>query len=150
MFFCGVSYFLCVLLASGAEAALGAAEQEQRALEIRLAIVRLLEDQVKEREALYREIVKSCPKTEAAEEALWALSNLYLDAFPEPQEQTAQEVLELLLARYPDSRWGLQVRSRLISFNTLNFSYKRDWFGKVLSSEKYVHLLTIQIGRAHV
>ena len=114
VFFCGVSCFLSVLLASGAEAALGAAEQEQRALEIRLAIARLPEDQVKEREALYREIVKSCPKTEAAEEALWALSNLYLDAFPEPREQTAQEVLELLLARYPDSRWGLQVRSRLV------------------------------------
>ena len=89
-------------------------EQKRRALEIRLAISRLSETQVEERESLYHEIVESCPATEEAEEALWALSNLYLDAFPEPKEQAAQEVLELFLDRYPDSAWGLHVRSRLI------------------------------------
>ena len=108
-------FFACLLVSAPvAEAVPEVVEQEQRALEIRLAISRLVEDQVKERETLYDEIVKSCPKTEAAEEALWALSNLYLDAFPEPQERKAQEALELLLKRYPDSIWGIQVRSRLV------------------------------------
>lgn len=114
-FLCGLLFFLGAVLtpASGAEE-LSLAEQGQRARELRLLLSRLPEDRVQERESLYYEIVKSCPETEAAEEALWALSNLYLDAFPEPREPMAQEVLELFLAHYPDSRWGLQVRSRLI------------------------------------
>lgn len=115
-FFCGVSLFFgCLLVpASGAETGRSPAEQERRALEIRLAISRLPEERLEERESLYYEIVNSCPETEAAEEALWALSSLYLDAFPEPREQQAREVLERFLAHYPDSGWGLQVRSRLI------------------------------------
>ena len=117
--FWGTFFFGLVLIlgglrtpARGAEP--GSEEQRRRAMEIRLAISRLSETQVEERESLYHEIVESCPATEEAEEALWALSNIYLDAFPEPQEQTAQEVLELFLDRYPDSAWGLQVRGRLI------------------------------------
>ena len=112
MFFCGLVLILSVPPALGAEP--GSEEQKWRALEIRLAISRLSETQVEERESLYQEIVESCPATREAEEALWALSNLYLDAFPEPKEQSAQEVLELFLDRYPDSVWGLHVRSRLI------------------------------------
>ena len=111
-FFCGLVLILGVPHAQGAEP--GSEEQKWRALEIRLAISRLSETQVEERESLYQEIVESCPATREAEEALWALSNLYLDAFPEPKEQSAQEVLELFLDRYPDSAWGLQVRGRLI------------------------------------
>ena len=113
-FFCGLVLFLGDLRIPAWGAEPSSEEQKRRALEIRLAISRLSETQVEERESLYHEIVESCPATEEAEEALWALSNIYLDAFPEPQEQTAQEVLELFLDRYPDSAWGLQVRSRLI------------------------------------
>ena len=111
-FFCGLVLILGLPPALGAEP--GSDEQKRRALELRLAISRLSETQVKERESLYQEILESCPATKEAEEALWALSNLYLDAFPEPKEQAAQEVLELFLDRYPDSAWGLHVRSRLI------------------------------------
>ena len=111
-FFCGLVLILGLPPALGAEP--GSDEQKRRALELRLAISRLSETQVKERESLYQEILESCPATKEAEEALWALSNLYLDAFPEPKEQAAQEVLELFLDRYPDSAWGLQVRGRLI------------------------------------
>lgn len=113
-FFCGLVLILGGLRTPARGAEPGSEEQRRRALEIRLAISRLSETQVEERESLYHEIVESCPATEEAEEALWALSNIYLDAFPEPQEQTAQEVLELFLDRYPDSAWGLQVRGRLI------------------------------------
>ena len=113
-FFCGLVLFLGDLRIPAWGAEPSSEEQKRRALEIRLAISRLSETQVEERESLYHEIVESCPATEEAEEALWALSNIYLDAFPEPQEQTAQEVLELFLDRYPDSAWGLQVRGRLI------------------------------------
>lgn len=113
-FFCGLVLILGGLRTPARGAEPGSEEQRRRALEIRLAISRLSETQVEERESLYHEIVESCPATEEAEEALWALSNIYLDAFPEPQEQTAREVLELFLDRYPDSAWGLQVRGRLI------------------------------------
>lgn len=114
--FCALSWILLFASpsASGAAAGRSLAEQDQRALEIRLAISRLPEERVEERESLYYEIVKSCPETEAAEEALWTLSNLYLDSFPEPREQMAREVLELFLAHYPTSRWGVQVRNRLV------------------------------------
>lgn len=111
---CGGALSLCVLLAPAQGVDLSSEEQERKALEIRLAVSRLSEDRAEEREALYHELVKLCPATEAAEEALWALSGLYLDAFDEPREQSAREVLELFLARYPDSKWGVQVRSRLI------------------------------------
>ena len=98
-FFCGLVLILGGLRTPARGAEPGSEEQRRRALEIRLAISRLSETQVEERESLYHEIVESCPATEEAEEALWALSNIYLDAFPEPQEQTAQEVLELFLDR---------------------------------------------------
>lgn len=111
---CGGALFLCVLLTPAQGAGSSSEEQEQRALELRLAVSRLSEDRARERESLYYEIADSCPETEAAEEALWALSSLYLDAFDEPREQSAREVLELFLSRYPDSKWGIQVRSRLV------------------------------------
>ena len=114
MFFCGLVLILGGLRTPARGAAPGSEEQKWSGLEIRLAISRLSETQVEERESLYQEIVESCPATREAEEALWALSNIYLDAFPEPKEQAAQEVLELFLDRYPDSVWGLHVRSRLI------------------------------------
>ena len=67
-----------------------------------------------ERETLYLRMIDECPDTELAEEAYWALSNLYLDDFDEPKEDKAREILELFLKQYPSSQWVSHVESRLL------------------------------------
>jgi hypothetical protein len=87
-------------------------QQETLALEYRLSIDRTSADPA-EREKLFLRLIEECPETEAAEEAHWALSNLYLDDFDEPLEDKAREILESFLKRYPASQWVLHVKSRL-------------------------------------
>jgi outer membrane protein assembly factor BamD (BamD/ComL family) len=88
-------------------------QQEILALEYRLSIDRTPASDAAERERLFLRIIEECPETEAAEEAHWALSNLYLDDFDEPREDKAREILESFLKRYPSSQWVLHVESRL-------------------------------------
>ena len=85
--------------------------QEFLAIDYRFAISRTTD--ISERETLYLRMIDECPNTELAEEAHWALSNLYLDDFDEPKEDEAREILGLFLKRYPSSRWALQVEDRL-------------------------------------
>lgn len=66
-----------------------------------------------EREAALREIIERCSGTEEAENAYWSLADLYLDAFSEPKEKEACEILERFIKNYPDSRWLTQVKCRL-------------------------------------
>ena len=89
-----------------------AEQQEFLALDYRFAISRTTD--ASEREALYLRMIDECPNTELAEEAYWALSNLYLDDFDESKEDKAREILELFLKRYPSSRWVSHVESRLL------------------------------------
>jgi hypothetical protein len=89
------------------------AQQEVLALEYRLSIDRTPSGDAAERERLYLRMIEECPETEAAQEAHWALSNLYLDDFDEPREDKAREILESFLKRYPTSQWVLHVESRL-------------------------------------
>ncbi len=67
-----------------------------------------------EREALLRKIIDRAPGTEEGEAAYWDLADLYLDGFPEEMRQEAQEMLELCLRAYPDSRRSLLVKCRLV------------------------------------
>jgi hypothetical protein len=87
--------------------------QEVLALEYRLSIARTPADDAAEKEKLFLRMIEECPETEAAQEAHWALSNLYLDDFDEPQEDKARAILESFLKRYPASQWVLHVESRL-------------------------------------
>jgi hypothetical protein len=87
-------------------------QQEFLALDYRLEISRTQD--AAGREALYLRLIGECPGVEAAEEAHWALSNLYLDDFDEPKEDKAREVLELFLKRYPSSLWAPHAESRLL------------------------------------
>ena len=86
--------------------------QEFLAIDYRFAISRATD--VSEREALYLRMIDECPATELAEEAHWALSNIYLDDFSAPKEDKAREILELFLKRYPSSRWVSHVENRLL------------------------------------
>ena len=85
--------------------------QEFLALDYRLDISRTAD--AAEREALYLRLIDECPNTEMAEEAHWALSNLYMDDFDKSKEDKAKEILELFLKRYPSSRWAMHAESRL-------------------------------------
>ena len=87
-------------------------QQEFMAIDYRFMISRTTD--ASECEALYLRMIDECPDTELAEEAHWALSNLYLDDFDKPKEDKAGEILELFLKRYPSSRWATHVESRLL------------------------------------
>ncbi|MDR1979089.1 MAG: hypothetical protein LBQ42_10200 [Synergistaceae bacterium] len=87
--------------------------QEALAREYRWAIDRTPSEDAAAREALYLRLIAECPETEAAQEAHWALSNLYLDDFDEPKEDEARRVLERFMERYPLSQWVLHVGDRL-------------------------------------
>jgi hypothetical protein len=97
----------CAVAASGEDA-----QRRDTALEIRLALSRTAD--AAEKEKLCLRLIEECPETEDAEEAHWALSNLYLDGFDEPKEDEARKILEQFLARYPSSLWAPHVKSRLL------------------------------------
>lgn len=116
---CSAAFLLVFCLAGAGRSAAAVSEkarlkQENRALDYQLQLARTAAEDVEERERLYLSLVDECPDTEAAQEALWALANLYLDDFDEPQENRAQEVLEYFVKHYPASAWIVQVENRLI------------------------------------
>ena len=92
--------------------------QEILAREYQFQISRTPSNEADEREALYLRLITECPATEAAQEAYWVLSNLYLDDMDEPQEGKAREILERFLERYPSSQWGPHVENRLVWLKT--------------------------------
>ena len=105
--------FFCQTLSFNALAATTPSDQQDfLAADYRFAISRTTD--ASERETLYLRLIDECPDTEIAEEAYWALSNLYLDDFDEPKEDKAKEILELFLELYPSSRWTTHVESRLL------------------------------------
>ena len=112
--FCIGCVFLCVSTAWAAVSLEELERQEFLAMEYRLALARLPSGETEAREALYLRLIDECPETEAAEEALWALTNLYLDDFDEPQPDKARQVLERFLERHPSSPWLPHVESRLL------------------------------------
>ena len=67
-----------------------------------------------EREAILRKIIDKCKGTEEAEAAYWDLADLYLEGFPEEMRQEATEMLELCLRNYPNTRWSVLVKCRLV------------------------------------
>ena len=97
-------------------AAVKSADTERTALEFQVELNRLGSsgDPI-EREELLRKIIEKCGGTEEAEAAYWALADLYLDAFNEPKEKEAREILELFLKRCPDSRWATVSKCKLLA-----------------------------------
>ena len=67
-----------------------------------------------EKAVLYRKVVDECPGAELAQEALWRLSQLYLDDFDEPNVKEAIGCLELFIKSYPDSDWRPHVEFSLL------------------------------------
>jgi tetratricopeptide (TPR) repeat protein len=79
-------------------------EQETLARSVFATITRLDNDQdpsVFERHYLI--VIEKCPDTKRAHEAYWRLTNLYRQAFDEPQLEKIVKLLEQFLARYATS-----------------------------------------------
>ena len=119
-FFRGGAAFALLILFMLLPAALAAGEElserEHTGLELQVELNRLgSSGDPLEREALLRRMVEECQGTEAAEAACWSLSDLYLDAFPDPRMKEAREALELFLKQYPDSPWAAQAKCRLFA-----------------------------------
>lgn len=106
-----LSFLLMIITGAEAEPS---APLEHLALEYQMQIARTDSDNPAEKERLYLKLIETCPQTEAAEEALWALANLYLDDFEEPRLSDAQSVLESFLSNYSSSRWLPHVESKLL------------------------------------
>jgi tetratricopeptide (TPR) repeat protein len=71
-------------------------------------------DDPTEKAVLYRKIVDECSGIELAEEALWRLSQLYLNDFDEPNAKEAIGCLERFIKSYPDSEWRSHVEFSLL------------------------------------
>ena len=112
-------FLICAAVGSAAWGAPAGTEepslQEALALDYLLFLARTPASDAEAREKLYLALIGDCPETQAAEEAHWALSNLYLDDFDEPMEKEAKEILEKFLERYPTSQWRRHVENRLAS-----------------------------------
>ncbi len=114
LFFCLAMFFFFAASAWAAGSTDELSRQESAALEYQLQLARVPADAAPLRENLYLRVIEECPQTEAAEEALWALANLYLDDFNEPRDAKAQEVLEQFIQKYPTSKWLEHVEGRLL------------------------------------
>lgn len=69
---------------------------------------------LKDFKEIYSEIIRRCPEAPQAQEAYWRLSNLYLNAYGEPQNKEIIKLLEEFMNRYPDSKGIPNIRRRLI------------------------------------
>ena len=111
-----MAFALFMILPAALAAGEGLSERERLGLELQVELNRLgSSGDPMEREALLRRMTDECQGTEAAEGAYWSLSDLYLDAFPDPRVKEACEVLELFLKQYPGSPWAGQAKCRLLA-----------------------------------
>jgi len=78
-------------------------EQETLAADIMSKLSSLPENQVREFEKGYLEIIERCPESTAAEEAYWRIGNLYRLAYSEPKNDKVIPLYEQFLERYPES-----------------------------------------------
>ena len=70
-------------------------------------------DNPTEKAELYRKAADECSETEFAQEALWRLSQLYINDFDEPNVKEAIDCLEYFIKTYPESEWRSHVEFSL-------------------------------------
>lgn len=69
-----------------------------------------------EKATLYRRTADECGDTPLAQEALWRLSQLYVDGFDEPKMKEAVSCLEEFTGKYPHSEWLSNVEMTLLGY----------------------------------
>ena len=75
--------------------------------------IRYVEDPT-EKAKLYRKAAEECSGNEFAQEALWKLSQHYVDGFDEPNVKEAIGCLEYFIMMYPDSEWRSNIEFSLL------------------------------------
>jgi len=87
-----------------------------------------------EKAILYRKIAEECSGIELAQEALWRLSELYLDDFDEPNVKEAIGCLEQIIRIYPNSEWRSHVEFRLLGL----YEHEKLWEKMTALREKII------------
>ena len=85
-----------------------------------------------EKALLYRKITDECSGIVNAQEALWRLSELYLNDFDEPNVKEAIGCLEEFTKLYPDSEWRSHVEFSLLGL----YENEKAWAKVVKLCEK--------------
>ena len=95
--------------------------------------IRHVEDPT-EKATLYRRIADECSGTEFAQEALWRLSQLYLDDFDEPDVKNAIGSLEFFIKTYPESEWRSHIEFHLLGL----YENEKLWIKAISLCEKLI------------
>ncbi|MCL1875180.1 MAG: hypothetical protein FWF87_02840 [Synergistaceae bacterium] len=85
-----------------------------------------------EKAVLYRKITDECSGIALAQEALWKLSELYLNDFDEPNIKESIGCLENFLELFPDSEWRSHVEISLLGL----YENEKAWNKVVILCEK--------------
>ncbi len=89
-------------------------EQEKLAREIFQQLAKTDSDRTDVVIKLYQRVIDECPDTERAQEAYWRLSNLYLQAYEQPQYDKIVTLLEEAIKRYPNTQATPHYKQRLL------------------------------------
>lgn len=93
---------------------LTADEQNELAGKLFKQAAKTPKSRLKDFKEIYTEIIRRCPEASQVQEAYWRLTNLYLTAYDQPQNEEIIKLLEEFMRRYPDSRIIPHVRRRLV------------------------------------
>lgn len=105
-------------------------EKEELAKQIFFEIKQV--DNPAEKAVLYRKITDECSGIALAQEALWRLSELYLNDFDEPNVKESIGCLEKFIKLYPDSEWRYHVEFSLLGL----YENEESWDKVVRLTEK--------------
>jgi len=91
-------------------------------------------DDPAEKAILYRKVADECRGIEHAEEALWILSQLYLNDFEVPNVKEAIACLEQFIKLYPNSEWRSHVEFSLLGL----YENEEFWEKVIVLCEKII------------
>ncbi|MFQ3573355.1 MAG: tetratricopeptide repeat protein [Thermodesulfovibrionales bacterium] len=104
----------CVEKSEGQGKRLTLKEQERLAKDLFLKMSKTDASDTKVFIELYGRVIDECPDTERAQEAYWRLSNLYLQAFDQPQYDKIARLLEEAVKKYPNTPATPHYKQRLL------------------------------------
>lgn len=148
IFFLFVGLSLAVLITCGAAHA-EPADKDDLAVTLLYSAARA--EKPEEKAAFFKQTADECAGTPFAPEALWRLSQLYVDGFDEPDIKNAAKALERFCSEYPQSEWLFNVQMTLLGY----YENLKDWknytalSGKILENKSVPQNLRDDIARKH-
>ena len=91
-------------------------------------------DEPEEKAVLYRKVADECRGIEHAQDALWRLSQLYLNDFDVPNVKEAIGCLEQFIQLYPNSDWRSHVEFSLLGL----YENEKLWEKVITLCEKII------------